>query len=236
MDAGFEVRRGATGDDSEINILVNQDYKCIVVKRKIKLSALSYVGTVYAMSAPWKEERSVVEYTFGNLPQYKLTLNDDELFWGITLCENISKSIMVKRPSEKDVRFNIPSGTNIGEVYIYTFGLPKESKSRCGLQVFNAKGEIVFDGGLKQLDMYHSDMWLLISSGCPRGTTAVIGAAPPWDVSDMTWFYEVTVTNEKFGWVYPEIYVVKPYKKQGDKYYFWSDEWVFISAVDVSNC
>ena len=232
MDAGFEILT----DAECTHILINQDYKCIVVKRKIRLSALSYVGTVYAISEPWNDEQGSTEYTFGNLPQYKLALNDDELFWGITLCENISKSIMVKRPSKKDVRFNIPSGTNIGEVYIYTFGLPKESKSRCGLQVFNAKGEIVFDGGLKQLKVVRFDTGTILLGNGERWITAIINAAPPWDVSDMTWFYTVTVENERWGLLYPEVYLVEPRKKVGDKCYFWSEEAIVPALVDVSNC
>lgn len=185
MNAGFEVR-----NSSEDVVTINQDYKAIVLRRKIKIRDLSYMGTVRAISNPWDQLLLPGTPSFGNLPQYQLALSDDELFWGITICKNIGNSVMVKRPAEKDVRFNIPSETNLDGVYIYTFGLPYNSGSHCGLQVFNEKGEIVFDSALKHFRILRSD-WL---GALKPWVTAMVGGSPYWEYGarDITWFYKIS--------------------------------------------
>ena len=239
MSAGIDVR--VFGESA---VMINQDYKCIVMKRKIKLSSLPYVGTFSTLSKPWDEDGwssddipKRVKFTTANIPQYKLALNDDEMLWGITTCANISKSITIQRPALKDVRFNIPSGTNLDNVYIYTFGSPIISGSNCGLQVFNANGEIVFDGSLKQLRMYRADFFVL-GSNCPPWTTAILSAGSYWDVPDVTWWYELEeysgTSKADRGKFQVETYMATPHLRNSGYYYKEPDDY-FYCVADVTN-
>ncbi len=223
MSAGFEVRNG-----SEDVVTINQDYKVLVLRRKIKITDLSYMGTVWTISNPWDQNILWGTPTFKNLPQYQLILNDDELFWGITICQNIGNSVMVKRPSENDVRFNIPSGINLDGVYIYTFGLPYNSGSHCGLQVFNEKSEIVFDSALKHLRILRSD-W---NSSFTPWTTALIGSMPYWDwgARDVTWYYEIDENSDG-----KLTSMIKYSKDNGSGKYASINEDGAIVTVDVTN-
>lgn len=140
MSAGLEV---VTPDR---HLVINEKYENICYNKKIKFSQLSYQGQVKGYIEPWSS------FKIGMLDNYKLNLTTDDFLWGIGPIEKINHNIMPVISKVKNVvEFNVVPGTNLDGVEIYLFSRKKQSMNNYGLQVFNEKGEIVFDSGVKYL-------------------------------------------------------------------------------------
>ncbi len=195
MSAGFEV--GYIRDGS-YTMQIDQDHKGFTLKRKIRLLDLPYMGTASVIYCPWDMPVMTSDgYTFKELPQYQLKLNDNEQLWGITVCEEINHRVLIECPAEKDIRIftDTYSEAMLADVYIYTFGFP-EITGNCGLQVFNGAGEIVFNAAEKPLKIYSFSRYNFNLYIRKAKQTAIICNVFPCESKYLTWFFEVEDSDE----------------------------------------
>lgn len=178
MNAGLEV---VTPDR---HLVINEKYENICFSRKIKFSQLKYYGQVKGYISPWNS------WDIGYLDNYKFTLADDDLLWGIGPIEKIVDAIFpVISKTKRVVEFNVVPGSDLSGVEIYLFSRQKQvNNNHCGLQVFNEKGKLVFDSGEKYLKVND------FSWACRWGTTAKEIAICPQVITvfnDGCWYFHI---------------------------------------------
>ncbi len=169
-------------------------------------------------------------YTFADRPQYQLKLNDNELIFGITVSDDTCNRVLIECPAEKDVRFF--QGTIFSlprNAYVYTFGYP-EIVGNYGLQVFNAKGEIVYNAAEKPFKMRD-----FTGSYCnldvPQLKSAIICNVFHHESRHFTWFFEAERRSSGKVDIYSWYCVAK--NKQDD--YRYKDDVRCVAVADVTN-
>lgn len=129
MSAGFKVIT-----DNNI-VQVDENYSNLYLSRTIKLSSLGQVErTEYYVLDLESNERLVAIYVTNNAlvvqePFYNQNISNRFYFW---LCNG-----------------------KASDVTLYVFGEKKQSNGNSGLQIFNERGECIFDSNFKPMTVSH---------------------------------------------------------------------------------
>lgn len=186
-DAGIDIRTGSG------QLVIDANYRNIRFVKKIPFSELTYSGqSDSGYVTPWSD------FTQGTVDRYCFTLSDKEQLFGLGPIQKISRNIMPTSVTishitpiltEKTAWFYVLPGTDISDVYVYTFGFDYDPEGTYGLQVFDAGGTCMFDSSKKYLrvDYWGSDA----AEVDPDHTQCAIAPAEEWDMDGRTvqWYY-----------------------------------------------
>lgn len=177
-DAGIDIRTAGG------QLVIDANYRNIRFVRKIPFSELTYSGQYrYGYVTPWSD------FTQGTVDCYYFTLSSEEQLFGLSPIQKISHNIMPTSMTGKKARFYVLPGTDISDVYVYTFGFNYDAENTYGLQVFDAAGNCVFDSSKKYLRV---DYWGSDAAEVDLGhTQCAIAPAEECDMDGRTvqWYY-----------------------------------------------
>lgn len=172
METGIEIIADATWGRKK-KILINNEYKNLIFSRKIKLTDCTKIGTKKICLNPWHNITGMDMYSetaiMGNADVLQLPLTSDDLLIAATVDYSV--------PADKNQlggsvyswgRFKgakcvyVPQGSNVDNIYIYIYNLipTRASKdSTCGIQIFNATEQIVYDSNEHYLNIVKANFW-----------------------------------------------------------------------------
>lgn len=162
MELGIEIT--TRGHLNRKKILINNEYKNLIFSRKIKLTDCTKIGTKEICLNPWHNITGMhSDIKTGNADVLQLPLTNDDLFAAVTLDYSVA-------PDKNDLGGSVfswgfyngakcvyvPQGANIDNIYIYVYNLTPTQASKnssCGIQVYNADGQVVYDSNEKYMNV-----------------------------------------------------------------------------------
>lgn len=151
MSAGFEVR------NNNNVIVINEQYKNIVLDKKIKIKDLPYTQNSEFFTINHHRrlhpEGGVVGTYNNKSRDWEILLDEDTLFFAISVHEGFNWYTFQSSPEmgNRKFIFRVPDivYNKMDNVYMYTFKEKTTKTSTYGLQIFNDKSECVFDSNEK---------------------------------------------------------------------------------------
>lgn len=164
MESGIEIT--TQGHWNRKKILIDNEYKNLIFSRKIKLTDCTKIGSKKICLNPWYDITLVGDdndIKTGIADVLKLPLTDDDLFVAVTLDYSVP-------PDKNDLGGSffswgfhngakcvyVPRGADIDNIYVYVYNLtPTQASenSSCGIQVYNAEGQVVYDSNEKYMNV-----------------------------------------------------------------------------------
>lgn len=151
MQSGFEVR------NNNNVIVINEQYKNVVLDKKIKIKDLPYTQnkeffTTNHYKRLHPKENGIGTYSVKSR-DWEISLDEDTLFFAISLHEGFNWYTFQSSPEmgNRKFIFRVPDivYNKMDNVYMYTFKEKTTKTSTYGLQIFNDKSECVFDSNEK---------------------------------------------------------------------------------------
>lgn len=151
MHSGFEVR------NDNNNIIINEQYKNVVLDKKIKIKDLPYTQNEEFLTTNHHKRQHPEESAIGSYKvksrDWTITLDDDTLFFAMSLHEGFNWYTFRGGPDmgPRKFIFTLPDivYNKMDNIYMYTFKERPTNPSTYGLQIFNDKSECVFDSNEK---------------------------------------------------------------------------------------
>ena len=170
MESGIEIT--TQGNWNRKKILINDEYKNLIFSRKIKLTDCTKIGSKEICLNPWYDVTGMDMYgetaIMGTADVLRLPLTNDDLFLAVTLDYSVPPDKNKLGGSFFSWGFYngakcvyVPQGADIDNIYIYVYNLTPtraSENSSCGIQVYNAEGQVVYDSNEKYMNVIIADI------------------------------------------------------------------------------